>query len=147
MDAEEAAESIRNDIENFIISHTIVTSISKRIHFAEPFIPVSFQLDHINYTVFVLDEYDDLNCNNEVLRLILVLRELEALQDASDYLDWCKQQGIDASNEVFRTYYMETIGLLGEIRTHFPQERITTFITDLDFQLNNGAIQYIRKAT
>ena len=97
------------------------------------------------YVVKILDEYEDLKYNNPILDFVLVIRELELLNDSKDYLDWSKVQGIEPNNDELRDYYITITKALPVISEYFPNKEITSFINDLDFQLNAGAMQLLRK--
>ena len=104
-------------------------------------------LNKISYKVLIQDEYRDLEIKNTLLHAVLVIREWEIIDDSTDYLDWCRQQGFPANNEVLRQYYQETITNIPQISSYFKDSKLTSFITDLDFQLNAGAAQFLRITT
>lgn len=99
------------------------------------------------YQVFIQDEYQDLKIKNTLLHAVLALREWEIIDESTDYLDWCLQQGFPTNNEVLRHYYQETAAKLPQISRYFKDTKLTSFISDLDFQLNAGAAQFLRSTT
>jgi hypothetical protein len=133
------------EIEYFISKNKVLTSIEKGPGISKELIPIYFQIDTIHCVIHVIDEYEDLQLNTELLRLILVLRALVIFNDATDFLNWCALQNLNPDNTPLRNYYIETIALLDPIGSLFPNRIITSFITDLDFQLNAGVILQLRK--
>ena len=108
---------------------------------------ITILLNDISHKVFIQDEYRDLEIKNTLLHAVLVLREWEIIDDSTDYLDWCRQQGFPAKNEVLRQYYQEATANTPQIISYFKDNKLTSFITDLDFQLNAGAAQFLRITT
>lgn len=108
---------------------------------------IKILLNDVLYKVFIQDEYRDLEIRNTLLHAVLVLREWEIIDDSTDYLDWCRQQGFPVKNEVLRQYYQETSANIPQITSYFKDNKLTSFITDLDFQLNAGAAQFLRITT
>jgi hypothetical protein len=97
------------------------------------------------FTVLVDDEYDDLKKKNSLLNYVLVFRSLAILDDSSDYLDWCSQQDLNANTPNLLAYYQLMSSQIETIKLLFKNHTINYFITDLDFQLNSGAIAVLRK--
>lgn len=106
--------------------------------------PVELIFHKNKITVQVEDEYDDLHIDSELLHLILVLREIETIDTSTDFLDWCHQLDLNASNHQLLVYYNEMTSKLSDFNKLFDDGKITSFITDLDFQLNAGGIQILR---
>ena len=128
------------DTNNFLIQN-ITPSIFEGVFVT------TILLNEISYKVFIQDEYHDLEIKNTLLHAVLVLREWEIIDDSTDYLDWCRQQGFPAKNEVLRQYYQEATANTPQITSYFKDSKLTSFITDLDFQLNAGAAQFLRITT
>ena len=128
------------DTNNFLIQN-ITPSIFEGVFVT------TILLNEISYKVFIQDEYHDLEIKNTLLHAVLVLREWEIIDDSTDYLDWCRQQGFPAKNEVLRQYYQEATVNTPQITSYFKDNKLTSFITDLDFQLNAGAAQFLRITT
>ena len=95
-----------------------------------------------HFEIYVDDEYNDLNENNPALCLCLVLLELEEYKDEDDFLTWCRSKGLDTSNEVLRTYYMELGVIYNAIESIIGP--ISCPISSFDFELNAGAAQALR---
>lgn len=133
-----------NNIHDFITNYQVFINKTTTKWIDKRLIPVELKLGGIMYLVQIFDEYKDLNFNNTLLNFILVFRELELINDSTDYLDWCKQQGLKANNDQLRNYYTDIVKVLPEIVEYFPNKKITSFISDIDFQLNAGTIQLLR---
>ncbi|MCW5519461.1 hypothetical protein J1N09_06405 [Aureitalea sp. L0-47] len=106
----------------------------------------SLILSESAYPVFINDEYQDLELPDERIAIVLALREFEIIEESTDYLQWCKLQGITAHSEEIRSYYQETVNRIPELKKHFNSGELSSFITDLDFQLNAGAMQLLRRS-
>lgn len=104
---------------------------------------VELKIKDKSFSIYIHDEYNDLIINNPLLNLCLVLRELELYKDCSDFLDWCNNQNVIASNEDLRGYYMKLDKTYYAIENIIGQ--IDSQISDLDFQLNAGAIAELRR--
>jgi len=128
------------DTNNFLIQN-ITPSIFEGVFVT------TILLNEISYKVFIQDEYHDLEIKNTLLHAVLVIREWEIIDDSTDYLDWCRQQGFPTNNEVLRQYYQEATVNTPQITSYFKDNKLTSFITDLDFQLNAGAAQFLRITT
>ncbi len=94
--------------------------------------------------VFIEDEYEDLLLPDPCIPVVLALREFELIEESTDYLNWCRMMGVAANSEVLRNYYQETVRELPELKMFFDSGELTSFISDLDFQLNAGAMQWLR---
>jgi len=134
-----------DEIKRFVTKHKIRVQKNTKILIASPLVPVDLSIGASQYTVQINDEYNDLACNNHLLHVILVFRELALLSDATDFLQWCTQNDCDASNPQMLTYYKDLCNRMEEITSYFPSNEINYFITDLDFQLNAGVIHFLRK--
>ena len=117
----------------------IKSNVSKDI---QSFKALELNLNNSIFTIYIDDEYNDVNEANPLLCFFLILRELEIYNDSTDYLNWCKQVGVNADDEQLRQYYI-TLGtsykkiekILGEI---------DSCISSLDYQLSTGAIKKLR---
>ena len=106
--------------------------------------PLELTINQKKYIVQTDDEYGDLQIDNELLHLVIALREIETIEAATDYLDWCKQLNLNASNDRLLLYYKKIIDQIFDFKALFEDGKITSFISDLDFQLNAGSIQLLR---
>ncbi len=104
---------------------------------------VQFNIGNESFEIYVDDEYHDFKIDNPDLHLCLVLRSLEIYDDAEDFLVWCTQLGLEASDPVAREHHME----LGSIYSAIEERlgTIDSFISDYDFGLNAGAAQELRR--
>ena len=107
--------------------------------------PVDLSIRGKTYTIQINDEYNDLAYHNKLLQIILVLRELATINDTSDFLHWCTLHDYDASNSQLLAYYSNLCTNMEEITSCFKNNEIDYFVSDLDFQLNSGMIQQLRK--
>lgn len=105
---------------------------------------VQFQLGTEVHFIFVDDEFEDFKIKNPDLHLCLVLRSLEHYKDAKDFLAWCTQLGLDASDSVAREHHMGLRNSYAAIEKHLGD--INSFVSDYDLELNAGAAQALRKA-
>lgn len=131
-------------LQSFYSENTIEIILDNSSTIDPSFIPVSVLINKISYIIQIQDEYDDLKVNNQLLWLVLVLREIEMIEDSTDHLDWSKQQSVK-ENPLLADYYNDFIASIAGFKHFFKDGKITSFITDLDFQLNAGAIQLLRK--
>ena len=115
---------------------------------AEKIDPKLFSIEfNIKQNKFIIqsdDEYHDLKVDSEILHLIIALREVETIEASTDFLDWCRQLNLNASNEKLLTYYKEISSQLFNFKNLFENGILNSFISDLDYQLNAGAIQILR---
>ncbi|MBX2828971.1 MAG: hypothetical protein KTR22_12470 [Flavobacteriaceae bacterium] len=119
-----------------------VTRMQASIH-AE-LISVSLTVSNEVVVLQIMDEYCDLEKNSTLLTVILCLRELELIDDSKDYENWCRFQNIEGTTEA-EAYYLAMKERLPTLKPFFPNGELDSFISDLDFQLNAGAIQELRK--
>jgi len=133
-------------IKNFILHEDISISksdgdITKHDHL----VAMNLKIKNEQYTVFVDDEYEDLKKKDSVLNFILVFRSLAMIDDSSDFLEWCTQNSINPNSTKSLAYYKNICSKIEEIKLLFKNNTVDYFISDLDFQLNSGAIQLLRK--
>jgi hypothetical protein len=95
------------------------------------------------FNIFVSDEYKDLDSRNQLLCLNLVLRELELYEEAEDYLAWCGFSNLDPSDGQVREYHMDLRLIYRDVEHLLGG--IDSCISDLDFELNSGAAQWLRE--
>ncbi len=105
---------------------------------------VEFTFREYKKMILIVDEYKDLKLNNPLLNLVLVLKELSFINESTDFLDWCSENEMNASSEELRRYYIDILPFVKMVKTHFENGKINYFISDLDFQLNAGAIRSLR---
>lgn len=108
-------------------------------------VEINFKKD--SFSVLIQDEYNDLKHPNYLLHLAIVLRELEFIEESTDFLDWCKQNSYPAESDFILDYYRTKVEELPTIATYFPNNKIDSYIGDLDYQLNAGAVQFLRTTT
>jgi hypothetical protein len=95
----------------------------------------------IKLTVF--DEYRDTRGGNPLLLLVLIAMEFGELDDAAGVADWARVQCLDVADEVTQQTYDDNMrAKLAFIEIYGA---IPEVITDLDWQLNAGAAQALRR--
>lgn len=105
---------------------------------------ISFSFRSKPNELHYLDEYGDLETNNTLLHIACCLEELEAVEDSTDYLQWCTESGFDAAKTGLLDYYKALVHFNDSIRTYFKNQRVESFVNSLDFQLNQRAVQALR---
>lgn len=103
---------------------------------------VVFCLGPAKYLLYLEDEYEDFKRSNTLLHLFLVLLELEELKGTKNAQEWSKQKMLKWSNSKLLSYYDAMHKAITAI-----EQKIGTIdaqIPSLDYQLNSGAIQYLR---
>lgn len=99
-------------------------------------------LNNTIFIIFIDDEYNDVNVANQLMCFFLILRELEIYNDSTDYLDWCKQNGINANEEQLRQYYITLAIIYPKIEKILG--KIDSCISSMDYQLSTGIVQKLR---
>ena len=132
------------ELKDFFKGHAINIKLLDEKPIGSHLTPVQFSIDGLVNTIHVIDEYNDLARKNKYLDLVVVLRELEMIEDSTDYLDWCKQQGLEVNNNLLMSYYQDMVKNIVDIRAYFPSGEINSFISDWAFEMNAGAAQYLR---
>lgn len=100
-------------------------------------IQVDFVFNGIHYNLYVDDEYNDFNEENQLLCLYLVLRSLKDYKEEDDFLKWCNLYSLNASDSNWLNYYRSLDFIAQAIENEASEIKI--FITDLDYQLRSGA--------
>ncbi len=132
------------NIQNFIAAKGITIWLGKGVCIDEKLTPIKLVIDRTKYIVYILDEYEDLNYFNPLLNFVVVFRALAIINDSEDYLVWCKQLGLNANNPKLLNYYQDICNTVHHIENCFPNNEIDYFVSDLDFQLNFGIMQFLR---
>ncbi len=99
-------------------------------------------LNDRSFELYVDDEYSDLAIGNPLLSLCLVLRELETFQEEEDLLRWSNSKSLNPGSPAVLNYYKKLSKIYAEIEQELG--KIDSQISDLDFQLNAGAVQILR---
>ena len=110
----------------------------------QPFKRLELNLDNNIYIIYVDDEYNDVNEANQLMCFFLILRELEIFNDSTDYLNWCKQLGVNliAYDQKLRAYYNSLKISYSEIEKALG--KIDSCISSLDYQLSTGVVKKLR---
>jgi hypothetical protein len=101
------------------------------------FFKVRFSMDDEAWEIFIDNEYKYFDESKQLLCIYLVLSALEDYKEATDYLQWCKHNGLNASELQWLEYYKE----LGESYATIENRlhKIDSCISSLDYQLRSGA--------
>ncbi|WP_330444539.1 hypothetical protein Q4Q34_11360 [Flavivirga abyssicola] len=132
-------------IQNFIATHGITIWLGKGVPIDEKLIPLTLKINNNTYNIHVVDEYEDLNYYNPVLNFIIVFRAIVTINESSDFLEWCKQEDLVPDNHNLLDYYKDICKAINCINSCFPNNEIDYFVSDLDFQLNTGVMQFLRR--
>lgn len=100
------------------------------------FFPVAFTINHTTWKLYIDDEYEHFNPNNHLLCFFLILNALEDYAEASDYLVWCTQYGLDSRDLKWLNYYRGLDATYHAIAQQLGP--IDACITPLDYQLMTG---------
>lgn len=111
----------------------------------EKFILVAFSIDDRSWNVYIDDEYNDYSDDNALMNLFLILSSLEDYNESKDYLTWCKQYGIDASELHWLDYYKSLGVIYAEIKSSLGL--INPCISSIDYQLRTGVIKSLISGT
>lgn len=131
-------------LEQFVNEHTVKVSFPSNIPFVYNLTPSLLSIQGTTVLGYIQDEYNDIQLEDPRVHIVLALRELEIIEESTDYLHWCTMMGISSASEVLRSYYQETVHIIPKLKSYFDHKQLTSFISDLDFQLNAGAMQYLR---
>ena len=135
-----------NALKEFYTSQKIQVSILESSPVQDTFLAM-LTLGNTSLEVLLLDEYNDRMLPNRLLHVVLVLKELEIIEESTDYLDWCNQQGFSTNDEFLLPYYQKMVNELPKLSSYFPKGKVTSFISDWDIQLDAGAAQFLRNTT
>jgi len=103
---------------------------------------VKFAVNGKSWTILVDDEFDDLQTDNEVLALFMVLLSLQGYQRSNDFLEWCLDFELDASNAEMLELYRSLEKYVPEIEKELGG--LDPYITSFDFHMNAGATEGLR---
>lgn len=98
---------------------------------------VELRLKGQSWQLFIEDEYGDFSTSNQLACLYLVLRSLEDYEEAEDYINWCGQYGLNASDNSWLDYFLGLEWLLREIKETIG--KIEPCISSWDYQMRSGA--------
>jgi len=131
-------------LNQFKNQHNISVSIIESEKIDPRLFSIAFSIKQNIYIIQSDDEYLDLQIDSEILHLVIALREIETINASTDFLDWCRQLNLNASNDKLLAYYKEISSQLFDFKNLFENGKLNSFISDLDYQLNAGAIQILR---
>lgn len=103
---------------------------------------VEFRVDGQNWRLLIEDEFDELQGENQVLKLFLVLSSLEGYIEASDFLEWARDSEQDAADPEVLDYFRSLDGMVPEIKNALGS--IEPYISCFDYHMNAGAAKALR---
>ena len=107
--------------------------------FREDFYSVELSIDGYSWSIYIDDEYRDFSADNSLVCLFLVLNALETFQESKDYLSWCREYQINASDMSFLNYYEALGSSYQEIEIRLG--KIDSGISSYDYQMRTGVVQ------
>ncbi|MDC7998132.1 hypothetical protein [Gilvibacter sediminis] len=105
---------------------------------------VSFSMANKPITLYLDDEYGDLQIDNPLLHIACCLDHLEIVEESEDYLQWCREHGYNTGASHLLNHYKSLVAYNDSIRSCFRNQKIESFVNSLDFQLNQRAAQALR---
>ena len=124
-------------LKSIYTAHAISIKILKRAN-REGFVLAEINIDSKTWNIYIDDEYGDCTKNRPLVAFYLVLFSLETYHDSTDFLDWCRQNLLDASNPGLLDYYKSLKTTYSEIKSVLGG--IDSCISSLDYQLRTGVI-------
>lgn len=105
---------------------------------------VELRLKGQSWLLYIEDEYGDFSISNQLACLFLVLRSLEDYEEAEDYINWCVEYDLDASDNRWLDYFLGLEWLHREIKEAIG--KIEPGISSWDYQLRSGAFQALMQS-
>ncbi len=109
----------------------------------ESFIKVRFLAGGRSWEVYVDNEYGYFDPSKQLLGIYLVLSAVDHYHTADDYLVWCNDNGLNASEPQWLDYYRGLDAVYKEIESIIG--KIDPFITSFDYELHAGAFSALLK--
>lgn len=103
---------------------------------------VNFQVDNQSWDLLIEDEFEELESDNQALRLFLVLSSLEGYEEAADFLEWARDSEQDAADSEVLEYFRSLEKIVSEIKNALGS--INPFISSYDYHMNAGAAKALR---
>ena len=132
-------------LQSFVAEHQVRVKLLTE---SDPLIPdhsaVYFTMAAKSTTLYLDDEYRDLQIDNPLLHIACCLDHLEVVDDSDDYLQWCNEMGYDPAKTKLLDHYKLLVAYNDSIRSCFRNQKIESFVNSLDFQLNQRAAQALR---
>ncbi len=110
----------------------------------EELIAVEFSAGNKTWNLFIKDEYDDFDTDNQLVCIYLCLRALEDFDDCDDLNEWCKMYGIKPYSNVVTGYYKQLRKTYQEIKSTI--KTIDPCISANDYELRTGAYHELVEA-
>ncbi|PHS60691.1 MAG: hypothetical protein COB12_12865 [Flavobacterium sp.] len=109
----------------------------KRANF-EGFVLAEITIEKQSWKIYIDDEYGDCSKDKPLVAFYLMLFSLDVYDDSLDYLDWCNQNKINASDLKWLTYYKSLEKTYSELK-HILGD-LDPCIDSFDYQIRNGVI-------
>lgn len=103
----------------------------------EELIAVEFSAGGKSWNLFIKDEYDDFDTDNQLVCIYLCLRALEDYSDCEDVNDWCKMYSIRPHSNVITNYHKQLRKTYQEIKAVI--KNIDPCISAYDYEMRGGA--------
>ncbi|MEQ8302916.1 MAG: hypothetical protein RIB47_05965 [Cyclobacteriaceae bacterium] len=101
------------------------------------FIQVVLQAGEHFWEIYIDNEYRYFNTDRQLVCLYLVLSALENYETAEDYLEWCRDNELDASDTKWLNYYRGLGRISHEVESIIG--KIECFIASYDYEFRAGA--------
>lgn len=105
-------------------------------------IHVRFHVENKIWELFIEDEYNDLDTNNQIISAYLVLLALDNYKCEKDFTDWCRTYNLDSGSAFWLNYYKDLAIKIPEIESIIG--KIDPIIPALDYTLRSGAFMELK---
>lgn len=123
-------------LKTFVAKHRLSVKALESPKDTELF-KVLFSSGNHKWEIFIEDECGDYNEDNQLLCVFLVLIALEDYQVTDDYLEWCRQYGLNAGENKWLNYYRELNKIYNAIKDKLGS--VDSCISSFDQELRSGA--------
>jgi len=132
-------------LNDLFIKHKVSVKVSDKFFMAgrKDFPLVVLAIGKQSFKLFVEDDYEDFKYNYPILNFCIVLRELEDFKFSNDYLLWCVECHLNASDLKIKNYYKDLDRIYNKIKAVLG--KIKSFIPDRDFEFEMGEVKALRE--
>jgi len=124
-------------LKSIYIEHGIQIKPLKRAN-SEGFVFAEITIEKESWKIYIDDEYGDCSKDKPLVALFLMLFSLDVYHDSLDYLDWCNQNKINASDLKWLTYYKSLEKTYSELKQILGD--LDPCIDPFDYQIRNEVI-------
>ncbi len=124
-------------LKSIYLSNNILIKSLKKAN-AESFVLAEISIDSNSWQVYVDDEYGDCSKNKPLVALYLILFSLDVYNDSLDYLDWCNQNNLNASEIKWLEYYKSLEKTYSDLNAILGD--MDPCIDSFDYQMRNDVI-------